>query len=135
LRGLIGPDWPHGLITILKEDAILRVLDAEATAASMADRLDTRRAMVSAIDPRHLKNFVHDLSESTSKLVYLRNLDFDTLFRKASGMDAAKLKLVFQSMQKSGIIPTVAATPENLSISPEEQADWFKGYKRIEPST
>lgn len=120
---------------MLVEDSILQIMDAEATATSFADRLNTRLAMIPAIDPRHLKTFVHDLTESTDRLTKLRNLDFDTLFKQAAGMDSAKLKLIFQSMQKAGILPSIAATPENLDTSPEDRARWFDGYKKIEAQT
>lgn len=122
-------------MSILRENVIIRMMDAELTAQTVSQRLQTRSAMVPAIDARHLRNFIQELTESAGTLANLMNYDFDAISRVAGGAGLDKVKLVFQSMVQAGIISAEKTKASDLDVTESEKARWFDGFKKITEDT
>lgn len=113
----------------------MRMLDVEMTAQTMATRLHTRAAMIPAIEPRHMRNYVDDLADSTKQIVLLMNYDLESLAKHGGGQINDKVKLVFQSMVQAGMVSAARVKQGDLDVTPAEKSAWLKGFKKIDENT
>lgn len=110
---------------------ILEMLDFEEIGERMDRRMRLRESMIPAIGPKHLPDFVRELSSGLADTTDVMAFDINAVRTRAAMADNSALKTIFQSMTKAGIIPDVAVTPESLDYDPETQRNWSKGRKKV----
>lgn len=134
LRGLIGPDRPQGLQSILRENLILEMLEAEEISKRMQARISFRAAMLPVVNHRYLSQYVDDIQKSLTRALDIEACDFEKVLRESARLGAEHMGMLFSSMQASGILSTATATPENLSMTEEERRKFMAGGKSLIPT-
>lgn len=110
------------------------MLEAEEIADRMQARIHFRAAMLPVVNHRHLAQYVDDIQKSLTRSLDIRACDFEKVMREAARLGAEHMGMLFSSMQASGILSTVAATPENLSMTEEERKRLMAGGKSLIPT-
>lgn len=116
------------------ENTILEMLDFEDAGNRMDRRVRLRESMIPAIGARQLPDFVRELVDSAAAATDVMGFDMAAIRARTTMTSNTTMKTIFQSMLKAGIIPNVAATPENLEYDPETQRTWSQGRKKITPN-
>ncbi len=84
--------------------------------------------------PRHVGDHVRDLSDALATVTDILAFDMAAIHARTTMSSNNTLKTLFHSMSKAGIIPLVAATPENLDYDAETMRTWNQGRKKVEPT-
>jgi hypothetical protein len=118
----------------LVENTIMEMIEFEEIGGRMDRRMRLRESMIPAITARHLPDFVRELAESAATTTDVLGYDLQAIKDRSTMAGAGTLKTIFQSMAQAGIIPNVAATPENLEYDQETRRSWDKGRKKMTPN-
>lgn len=110
------------------------MLEAEEIADRMQSRVNFRAAMLPVVNHRYLAQYVEEIQKSLTRALDIKACDFEKALRDAARLGAEHMGMLFSSMQASGILSTVDATPENLSMTEEERKKLMTGGKSLIPT-
>lgn len=106
LRGLLLPDYPHGLRSIIRENFILQAISREVGADEMIARVHAESGFASLMNPQQANKLLksHDkmlslayrnLNHESNKNIHAAAIDFDSI---------DKFIEVYKNLAKQGVL-------------------------------
>lgn len=103
MRGLLKPDYPHGVKSVAREEMLLLALSLELAANSQLHNLMVQAAFAPLIDPRKANVVARNMSEYAEKISKLAGLDIAKKPSHPWG-SVKSMSALYHALVKQGII-------------------------------